>query len=58
MIGVSEKALGKKRAREEDQAGPDEGEGGEVIVRYTKENLPQELQKCKQQSAGSLLMMG
>lgn len=48
MTGVSEKAAGKKRAREEDQAGPQEGEGAEeVIVRYTKDNLPQELQKCK-----------
>lgn len=41
--GASEKALGKKRAREEDWV----GEGEEVVVSYTKDNLPQELDKCK-----------
>ena len=55
--GVSAKAAGKKRAREvevdeaeaeaEDGKGAVGEEGAEVVVRYTKENLPAELNKCE-----------
>lgn len=47
--GVGEttlKAAGKKRAREEDHL-EEEGDVDEVVVRYTKDNLPPELNKCK-----------